>query len=695
VLTATYNYWLVVTSLVIAIVDSYVSLSVARHLARSRGLGAFGWLLFGALPMGFGVWSMHFIGMLAFDIGTPLGYDLWLTTLSMVPIIVAAGAVMWVLTRGAMSLRRLLLCGTILGSGIGAMHYTGMAAMRMEPGIIWNDWRVAFSVLFAIIGSTVSLAVAAKVNNERHRAHRLAHRWAAATLMGGSIAGTHYLAMSAGEFPYGSWCLSASSILRGNWIGLAVAAISLSVLLFTLTMALLRQHGRLRERRMDAALSRAKNALAFQAFHDGLTHLPNRTYLMDTLSRLLKESDGPVAVLFVDLDGFKAINDSLGHHAGDDFLRSVAHALRESVRERDIVSRFGGDEFVVVLRSYRSSDNLNAICQKVLDLVSRPVLIAGHTVTVTPSIGVAVAPNDGDDADTLMRNADTAMYSVKELGKAGFRFFEHSMHTLARERLTLSQELREALHLGAIEVHYQPQNDLRTGELAGLEALARWNHPTRGMISPTIFVPIAERSGLVAALGAHVLKVVIQHLTCWKTLDFEPPHVAINLSPQELRDPTFADSVHDCVASHSIDPARIRFEITESTAMRDPDITLRQLEQLRQKGFMLSIDDFGTGYSSLSYLRQLPTGTVKIDRSFIHGSSYNREDREITEAIVALTKKLRLETVAEGVESEAQATWLKEIGCDIAQGFFFAMPMEAGDLLRHLGVHEGAMPAPC
>lgn len=694
-LTATYNYWLVVTSLVIATLDSYVSFSVARHLSFSRGLGAFGWLLLGALPMGFGVWSMHFIGMLAFDIGTPLGYDFWLTTLSMLPIIVAAGAVMWMMTRGAMSPMRLLVCGALLGGGIGAMHYTGMAAMRMVPGIVWNYWRVALSVLFAIAGSTISLAVALKVNNERHRTHRIALRWAAAALMGSSIAGMHYLAMSAGEYPYGSWCLSANSVLRGKWLGLAIAVISLCVLLFTMAMTLLRQYGYRRERRMDAALSRARSALTFQAFHDGLTQLPNRTYLMETLGRLLKESNEPIAVLFVDLDGFKAINDSLGHHAGDDFLRSVALALRASVRERDIVSRFGGDEFVLVLRSYRGADNLNAICRKVLDLVSRPVMIAGHTVTVTPSIGVAVAPHDGEDADTLMRNADTAMYTVKELGKAGFRFFERSMHTLAHEHLTLSQELREALYLGTIDVHYQPQNDLRTGELAGLEALARWNHPTRGMISPSIFVPIAERSGLVGALGAHVLKVVIEHLKCWKSQHFEPPYVAINLSPQELRDPMFADSVHESVASHSIDPARIRFEITESTAMRDPDITLRQLGQLRQKGFMLSIDDFGTGYSSLSYLRQLPTGTVKIDQSFIQGSSQNREDREITEAIVALTKKLRLETVAEGVESESQAAWLKEIGCDVAQGFFFAKPMEAGDLLRHLGVGENAMPAPC
>jgi len=693
VLTVTYNFWLVMTSLAIATLDSYVSFSVCRHLARSRGAEAFGWLLLGALTMGFGVWSMHFIGMLAFDIGTPLGYDVWLTMLSMLPIVAAAAAVMWLVTHGVMSYVRLLLCGVLLGGGISAMHYTGMTAMRMHPGIVWNYPRVALSMLFAIAGSTVALAVAVRVTSERQRTYRAPLRWAAAAMMGCSMAGMHYLAMSAAEFPYGSWCLSATSALHGSWPGLVVTIISLCMLLFTLSLTALRQHGLRREWRMDAALARAQNALTFQAFHDSLTGLPNRAYLIDTLHQLLNESHEPIALLFVDLDGFKAINDSFGHHAGDEFLRSVAYALRASVRERDIVTRFGGDEFVLVLRAYRDTDNLNVICQKVLDLVSRPVVVAGHTVAVTPSIGVAVAPGDGEDADTLMRNADTAMYTVKELGKAGFRFFERSMHTLARERLTLSQELREALHLGTIEVHYQTQINLRTGRLAGLEALARWNHPARGMISPSVFVPVAERSGLVEALGAHVLHTVIEHLKYWQAQGFRPPYVAINLSPQELREPMFADSVHETVAFHGIDPARIRFEITESTAMRNPEVTLRQLRQLRLRGFLLSIDDFGTGYSSLSYLRQLPTGTVKIDQSFIQGSSQNREDREITEAIVALAKKLHLETVAEGVESQAQVAWLREIGCDVGQGFFFARPLDKSDLLYHLGVGEDLLQA--
>ena len=685
-LAATYNYWLVLISVVIATVDSYVSFSVLGRLARSYGAEAVGWIVLAALAMGAGVWAMHFVGMLALDIGTPFGFELWTTLLSVVPIVLAAGAVSRLIARRQISTARLLLCGVLLGGGISAMHYTGMAAMRMDPPIVWNIARCAFSVLLAITGSTAALAVAVQTGRERRYQPRVTLRWAAALLMGSTVAAMHYFAMSAAGFAVGARCLSATSMLRGNGLGLAIALLSLGGLAFTLIVSIIHQQVLRRQKRTNAALDRAQKALNYQAYHDALTGLPNRTYLVNGLRKLLMESSDNLAVLFVDLDGFKTINDSLGHHAGDEFLRSVARAMRAGVRERDTVARFGGDEFVIVLRAYGGPDNLISICEKILELVSRPVQVSAHTVTVTPSIGIAVAPGDGEDADTLLRNADAAMYTVKEFGKFGFRFFERSMYTVAHERLTLSQELREALHMGSIEVHYQPQKYLRTGSLAGLEALARWNHPTRGTISPTVFVPISERSGLVASLGTHVLRTVIEHLKGWSQAGFDPPYVAINLSPQELRDPAFADSVHEATVFHGIEPSRIRFEITESTATRHPEITLRLLRQLEQKGFELAIDDFGTGYSSLSYLRQMPTRTVKIDQSFIRGSTQNRADREITEAIVALAKKLHLETVAEGVELEEEAIWLRDIGCDIGQGFYFARPMPADELLMRFRV---------
>jgi len=687
----TYNYWLVLLSVAIATVNSYVSLSVSRRLARSYGAEAIGWTVLAGLALGSGVWSMHFIGMLALDIGTPVGFDLWTTLLSVVPIVLAAGTVARLITRPQVSPARLILCGVLVGGGIVAMHYTGMAAMRMDPPIVWNASRVVLSVLLAVAGSIAALAVAVLSGRERRFRQRVTLRWAAALVMGCTVASMHYFAMSAAGFVAGARCLSAASVIRGNGLGIAIAVLSLGGLAFTLVVSIIHQQVVRRQKRMDAALERAQNALTYQAFHDALTGLPNRTYLVNALRKLLTESDDNLAVLFVDLDGFKTINDSLGHHAGDEFLRSVARAMRSSVRDRDTVARFGGDEFVIVLRAYGGPDNLVSICEKILELVSRPVQVSAHTVTVTPSIGIAVAPDDGDDADTLLRNADAAMYTVKEFGKFGFRFFERSMHTVAHERLTLSQELREALHLGSIEVYYQPQKHLRTGSLSGLEALARWNHPTRGTISPTVFVPISERSGLVASLGTHVLRTVIEHLKGWSQAGFEPPYVAINLSPQELRDPAFADSVHEAAIFHGIEPSRIRFEITESTATRHPEITLRLLRQLEQKGFELAIDDFGTGYSSLSYLRQMPTRTVKIDQSFIRGSTQNRADREITEAIVALAKKLHLETVAEGVELEEEAIWLRDIGCDVGQGFYFARPMPADELLMRFRVASASL----
>jgi diguanylate cyclase (GGDEF)-like protein len=682
-----YNPWLIAASIAIAILDSYVAFSVIGRLVRSRGWIAFGWLVLGALAMGTGVWAMHFVGMLAFHLGTPLGYRVLPTVISVLPIVAASGTVLWQAARKPMSRRRLIINGALLGSGIGAMHYIGMAAMDMQPAIEWNPWRVGASILFAVVGSIAAIAFNLRVAREKRRARRTTLRWLGATIMGCAVAGMHYLGMSAAEFANGVVCLSAGSILRGQWLGAVVSAASLGVLLFTLISALIHQRVQRRQQQTDAALDRAHSALAFQAFHDSLTGLPNRARLMETLRTLLDDPNSTFALMFIDLDGFKTINDSLGHDAGDEFLRSVAQALRASVRERDTVARFGGDEFVIVLREFRGTENLVAICENVLALVAEPVTLAGHTLSVSPSIGVALAPKDGTDPETLLRNADTAMYTVKEVGKAGYRFFERNMHQLARERLSLTQELRGALDRGEIKVHYQIQRNLSNDELAGLEALARWANPERGDIPPSVFVPIAERSGLITMIGTQVLREVLTQLKAWDAGGFHPPYVAINLSLQELRDPSFVTNAAQVVKAHGIEPARIHFEITESTAMRHPEATLLQLRLLRTHGFSLSVDDFGTGYSSLSHLRQMPTRTIKIDQSFIRGSMENHADREITEAIVALAKKLRLETIAEGVESSEQAAWLKDIGCDYGQGFYFAHPLSAIDLLRHLGLN--------
>jgi diguanylate cyclase (GGDEF)-like protein len=434
-----------------------------------------------------------------------------------------------------------------------------------------------------------------------------------------------------------------------------------------------------------AAHRRKGRGFTFHAGHDPLTGLPNRAYVMHELNGLFAPGERPsLAVLFIDLDGFKTINDIHGHQGGDTFLRAVAHSLRQSVRERDIVARFGGDEFVVVLRRFSGEENLSRICRKVLDLVSRPVQVGGELLAVSPSIGVAVAPRDGDDAETLLRNADAAMYSVKETGKADFRFYIEGMHEQARERMALALDLRLALQQDEIEVAYQPKRCLRSGEMRGLEALARWRHASRGDVPPAVFVPVAERSGLIHALGETVLRRVLAQLTAWDIEGVPVTYVAINLSLHELTRPSFVESLAAIVARSAVEPSRIRFELTESTQMRQPEETVRQMHALREQGFALLIDDFGAGFWNLGHLRELPVSTIKIDQSFVRGGLHNDVDREITEAIVHLARKLRLETVAEGVETAAQADWLRELGCDVGQGFYFARPMPAAAISGYL-----------
>lgn len=480
----------------------------------------------------------------------------------------------------------------------------------------------------------------------------------------------------------GTRCANFGTV--GAGLGWLVTLIVVAAVATAAIAWLVGQRRQLRSRLGDPR-EQARRVLAFHAYHDTLTGLPNRAFLLQTLEQALADSSNDsLAVMFIDLDGFKSINDTLGHEAGDAFLQAVATSLRSSVRERDTVSRFGGDEFVVVVHAYGGMENLVRVCRKVLDLVSQPVNVAGQFVAVSPSIGVAVSPKDGTVADMLIRNADAAMYAVKETGKADFRFYEEGMLEQARERVALTVELREALQQGNLGVEYQPKRHLRDGTLAGVEALARWNHPTRGQVPPAVFVAVAERSGLIHALGEYVLRAVLTQVKAWDAAGIAVDYVAINLSMHELTRPAFVETLHRVVRSYGVDPMRIRFELTESTAMRQPEETMRQLVKLRSHGFDLLIDDFGAGYWNLGHLRELPVGTIKIDQSFVRGSTLNLADREITEAIVGLAKKLNMQTIAEGVETEAQADWLRDLGCDIGQGYFFARPMTADAFSRYL-----------
>ncbi|MCX7513331.1 putative bifunctional diguanylate cyclase/phosphodiesterase [Frateuria hangzhouensis] len=673
-----YNPWLVALSLALAALDAYVAFSVVGRIARSRGPAAVLWTAFGALAMGSGVWAMHFIGMLALEVPVTLGYDSRQTALSAVPVVLATGATLWLLGRRG-TRASAVMAGCILGLGMAAMHYLGVHALHMRPAVAWSLPWAAASLLLALAGSTAAISLHSIIWR-RERRHRWWLRLLAALLLGGTATGVHYLGMVALRFAPDAVSLEAQTGLRGLGLGLAISLVSGLLLLLTLGVSLAHRQLQRHTAAIARELGQARDALSWLAYHDELTALPNRANVLDLLDRLLplaRDERFEVAVMFVDLDGFKSINDTLGHEVGDEFLRSVADALCASVRSRDTVARFGGDEFVVVLERFRSEDNLSAICQKILSLVSRPVTVAGHGVSATPSIGVAMFPRDGEDSASLLRHADLAMYSAKEHGKAGYCFYQPRMREQARDRLLLSAELREALQRDEITVHYQPKVELDGRRVVGLEALARWQHPERGLLLPNSFVPLAEASGLIAQLGQVVLRQVARQLAQWRARGLPLVPVAINVSLQEIQNDQFVAGLVAALREFGLHPNLFELEITESAAMKNAEHTLRQLRQLEVLGFQMAIDDFGTGFSSLSHLRQLPTQTIKIDQSFVQGAGRNPADRDITEAIIALAHKLRLTTVAEGIETEAQAAWLLEAGCGIGQGFLFVPPLPA------------------
>jgi diguanylate cyclase (GGDEF)-like protein/PAS domain S-box-containing protein len=423
----------------------------------------------------------------------------------------------------------------------------------------------------------------------------------------------------------------------------------------------------------------AQEKLAYLAHHDPLTSLPNRTRFREDLEQTLRlvNRDGRVAVLCLDLDHFKEINDSLGHPIGDDLLKEVACRLRTSVREGDTVARLGGDEFAIVqagadLQASESS----SLAERLVEILGAPYVIQGHQLNIGVSIGIAFAPNDGEDPDQLLRNADMALYRAKEDGRGTYRFFEPGMDARAQARRLLEIDLRAALTRDEFEVHYQPIHDLNTDQITAFEALIRWKHPLRGMISPMDFIPLAEETGLITQLGDWILRKACMDAATWS----REVRVAVNLSPVQFKNSNLVQSVISTLAASGLAPARLELEITESVLLQDSEATLAALHKLRGFGVRISMDDFGTGYSSLSYLRSFPFDKIKIDRSFVHELATRDDSMAIVRAVTGLGKSLGISIVAEGVETTEQLGLLRTEGCTEVQGFLFSRPRPAQDV---------------
>lgn len=424
----------------------------------------------------------------------------------------------------------------------------------------------------------------------------------------------------------------------------------------------------------------AQEVISFQAYHDLLTHLPNRALLKDRLSLAItqaRRSKRRLAVMFLDLDRFKIVNDTLGHSMGDRLLKAVANRLQSCLRRGDTLSRFGGDEFTLLLPEVRTRDDVVVIATKILDRLGGPFVIDGLELFVGASIGVAMYPEAGETEEALIQNADIAMYHVKGRGKNGYQFFSEEMNHKYSTRLSMERELRNGLTQEELVVYYQPQVALKTGEIVGVEALVRWRHPERGLVEPGDFLPMAEETGLITQIDTFVQRRACTDVAGWERAGLGSIRLSVNLSAPQIEQEDFVDNFVADMAAAGLDPSRVKLEITENILMQDMEVVIPKLKQLRQLGVRIAIDDFGTGYSSLSYLQQFPIHTLKIDRSFVGDIRADHGDASIVNAIVAMARGLNLDLIAEGVENRTQLRYLRSQGCSEVQGFIFSDPVPA------------------
>jgi diguanylate cyclase (GGDEF)-like protein len=463
-----------------------------------------------------------------------------------------------------------------------------------------------------------------------------------------------------------------------------------SVALLLVIAALWRMSWQLALSRKRAVREQVEHAkqVEYLAYHDGLTGLPNRTLFSRLLQQGIQQAlrhKRQLAVLFLDLDRFKHINDTLGHEAGDQLLQEVAKRLRACVRESDTAARLGGDEFVVLLPELSEAAYAGAVAQKMIALLARPFLLLGQEFRVTGSVGIATHPRDGADEQTLTKNADIAMYKAKEMGKNNFQFYSEEMNSESLERLTLESSLRRALEHDEFVLHYQAKRDLMSGLVTGMEALLRWQHPDLGLVPPMRFIPVAEQSGLIASIGKWVLRTACEQNVTWQREGLPRLSMAVNLSTLQFFDSHLLDDVTAILASTGMEATLLELEITEGMLMQDVPRTLRILTALKEIGVRIAVDDFGVGYTTLTSLQQFPLDTIKIDRTFIRDVDHVAEDKALTEAIIAMGKSLSVTVVAQGVETKAQVDFLREHACDELQGFYFNRPVAArefGDVLR-------------
>jgi len=685
-----FSWPIVLLAWLVGMLVAYITIGLAGRIA-TLGTPKFrqSWLAGGAFSTGVGLWAMHFVGMLSFSLPIPIGYDLTITLATLGIAIAISYCSLWLVTGDTLSLRRLAIGGLVLGLGTAAMHYTGMAALEMSPGIRYAPGMVTISIAISIVGSVIALHLAFSMRKVYLKFWEL-RRAAGAVVMGTAVFGLHFTGMAAAHFPIGSICRAAGDLDAG-WLAVTLAGGTTGVLAVTLVLTVLDARLENQTAGYASSLQRANEQLLHQATHDALTQLPNRIRLSERLQYAIDVAPRRgqhVAVFFLDLDGFKPVNDTLGHGAGDAVLKELAARLRLAIRAEDLVARFGGDEFVVVAEGLDGVSDASRIAERLFECFRRDFVALGTTLTLSPSMGISLFPQDGDTPELLIRHADAAMYQAKTTGRNRYRFFDTSMNEATHRTMAIQRALHLAIEHGQLFLEYQPKFACDGRTLAGAEALLRWHHPELGFVSPDEFIPVAEQSGQIVPIGRWVVTEVCAQLHRWRKEQAPAMTVAINLSPVQVRDANLVRDILAITMSFDVAPSSLMFEITESVAVRDSEATMYTLRQLRTAGFEMAIDDFGIGYSTLTYLRQYGVRQLKVDRLFVQALEHaDDKARSIMSSIIGLAHSMGMEVVAEGVETPRQLSALRALNCDLVQGFYLSRPIRGSEFAASIADH--------
>ncbi|TBU94804.1 diguanylate phosphodiesterase [Stutzerimonas kirkiae] len=694
--------WLLVLACLIAIAGSLGTLVIVEHFRYLERPGLRrAWWIVGSLCLAGGVWSMHFISMLAMQAPVAISYDLPTTLLSLLVAFAAALLALHCMGRNGNSPLHRLSAALLIGLGIAAMHYSGMAAMRSEAVVYYSVDLFILSILVAVAASLAALLLAEFISHG-DMPQRKSFIAIAALLMGAAVTSMHFTGMAALHLvaPEGTETF-LHDVTNSQTLGLIIGGVTFVIIVFSLVAAWANRKLDEKDRDLQHVnslleqLDSTQSSLEKAAYFDPLTNLLNRRGFNRAFSAHLNEhaDSGTLAVMFLDVDNFKRINDSLGHDAGDRMLRIVASRLQAILRENDLIARLGGDEFCVVAQ-VEQEDTAKSLACRLLQHMQEPIALADRHLVVTTSVGISLYPQDGTSPKELLKHADLALYQSKANGRNTVHFFNQQLKQKASLELQLEEDLRTALQQNdGLELFYQPIIELKSGKPSKLEALIRWNHPQHGLLTPERFIPVAEANGLIDMLDDWVLRQAHADLRQLDQAGYQGLPLAVNCSALNLCGNGLPQRIARIFGSDQRIRQRIELEVTESALLGDIEHAIEQLERIRATGVRVAIDDFGTGYSSLAYLKRLPLDTLKIDRCFIQDLAFCPQGREIVRAIIAMAHALQMDVVAEGVEDAEQLRILRADGCDQVQGFFFGTPMPLQRLLAQCPHHDRAMEA--